>query len=73
MRDNMNTITYLCSCGQQRPSNESHEDTMQHEKTYHQYCGACGQEPCLVASGQACCHDLVKYGVCSKPGHKTLE
>lgn len=29
------------------------------------YCGSCKTTPCLVSSGQACCHDMIRYGYCS--------
>jgi hypothetical protein len=31
------------------------------------YCGTCKTDPCLVDGGEACCHDLVRWGQCS--GH----
>lgn len=32
------------------------------------YCGSCKTDPCLVDSGQVCCHNVVRYGYCNCPG-----
>ena len=28
------------------------------------WCGACKSTPCLVESGEVCCHNHVRYGTC---------
>jgi hypothetical protein len=37
---------------------------MELESSDPDYCGSCRSNPCLVISGQLCCHQMVIYGFC---------
>ncbi len=44
------------------PTGSDHRFTSPYDDS--NYCGSCKGD-CLVASGKACCHNMVRYGYCS--------
>lgn len=45
------------------------KDLLKPEEMDPNWCGFCKMSPCLVATGEACCHNLVRDGICIHEQH----